>query len=162
MSLSIWQNYCPQYPSFASCLQEQYPIAWWLKFGLCIRNVPFHRLYWACGISKLLRQTAFLLNEKHSIIYCLAIQKIIQTVNPGLALGYFFGLVHFWFIKFPYNPIHLLYMVCYGIFWSGQFLRIKGFHMTSRRPYWCSNTILWELNTNFSYVKNFFYFNKFA
>ena len=46
---TIWQNCCPQYCSFVSCVQEQWPNAWWLRSGLCNRNVLFH---WACEISK--------------------------------------------------------------------------------------------------------------
>ena len=44
MSLCTWQNCCPQYRSFVSYLQEQWPNAWWLGSGLCNRNVPFHSL----------------------------------------------------------------------------------------------------------------------
>ena len=50
MSRSIWQNCCPQYRSFVSCLQKQQPNARWLGSGLCNRNVPLH---WASGISEI-------------------------------------------------------------------------------------------------------------
>ena len=40
----------PQYRSFVSCLQEQYPNVRWLGWGLCNRNVPFH---WAHEISEI-------------------------------------------------------------------------------------------------------------
>ena len=49
MSLSVWQNCCPKYRSFVSCLQEQWPNPRWLESGLCNRNVSFH---WARGSSE--------------------------------------------------------------------------------------------------------------
>ena len=49
MSLSVWQNCCPKYRSFVSCLQEQWPSPRWLESGLCNRNVSFH---WARGSSE--------------------------------------------------------------------------------------------------------------
>ena len=39
MSLSMWQNCCPQYSSFVSSLQEQYQNALWYGSGLCNWNV---------------------------------------------------------------------------------------------------------------------------
>ena len=48
MSLSIWQNFCPQYCFFVFCPQEQWYKARWLGSVLCNRNVPFH---WAHVIS---------------------------------------------------------------------------------------------------------------
>ena len=49
MSLSVWQNCCPKYRSFVSCLQEQWPNPRWPESGLCNRNVSFH---WARGSSE--------------------------------------------------------------------------------------------------------------
>ena len=35
----------------------------------------------------------------------------LEVLKPSISpRSDFFGLMHFWFMKFPYNPIHLLYM----------------------------------------------------
>ena len=65
MSLSIWQNFCPQYCSFVSCPQEQWSKARWRGSVLCNHNVPFH---WAHVISDISNWNICWM--KAPLIYC--------------------------------------------------------------------------------------------
>ena len=65
MSLSIWRNWCVQYRSFASCLQEQEPNVRWLGSGLCNRNAPFQ---WARGTFEISKPEYFV-EGKAPIVY---------------------------------------------------------------------------------------------
>ena len=77
MSLSIWQNCCPQYRSFVSCLQEQWPNARWLGSVLCNRNIVFH---WAHGISQHFKPE-FLLNGKRPWFTAIVCSQFILYVR---------------------------------------------------------------------------------
>ena len=83
MSLSIWQNCCPQYRSLTSCLQEQWPNARLLGSGLCSRNVPFH---WARTWNFRNFKPEFLLNGKRPIftLYRIVIVRTRKTLRYSM------------------------------------------------------------------------------